>query len=143
VFEVYPSLNISNYKGIPVERASVTVEDSEVEETLKRLQQDNAEMVTVEEERAIKEGDFVEISFQGTIVEGEEKQPITPDKAMVEIGSPSTLKEFNDNLLGAQLNDEKTFTITYLPEYPVKHLAGKTVEYRVKPETIKEKTYLS
>jgi trigger factor len=139
VFEVYPSLNISNYKGIPVERASVTVEDSEVEETLKRLQQDNAEMVTVEEERAIKEGDFVEISFQGTIVEGEEKQPITPDKAMVEIGSPSTLKEFNDNLLGAQLNDEKTFTITYLPEYPVKHLAGKTVEYRVKPETIKEK----
>ena len=139
VFEVYPQLNISNYTGIPAEGAPAVVEDSEIEATLEKLLQDNAELVPVEEDRAIKEGDFVEISFQGTIREGDEAQPMDPDKAVVEVGSPSTLKEFNENLLDARVSEEKTFTITYLPEYPVKHLAGKTVDYTVKPENIKEK----
>jgi trigger factor len=139
VFEVYPQLKIENYSGIPAETVDAKVEDSEVDATLARLQQDNAQLAPVEEDRPIREGDFVEISFQGKIQEGEESQPMEPDKAVVEVGSESTLKEFNEALIGASLNEEKTFSITYLPEYPVKHLAGKAVEYRIHPESIKEK----
>jgi trigger factor len=37
------------------------------------------------------------------------------------------------------VNDEKKFSVTYDPNYPEKRLAGKTVEYSVKVEGIKEK----
>jgi trigger factor len=138
VFEVYPRLDVSNYKGIPAQEIAVSVEESEIETTLKKLQNDMAELTPVEEDRPVRESDFVEISFNGTI-QGEIEEPITAEKAVVEIGGASTLKEFTENLVGALVNDEKKFSVTYDPNYPEKRLAGKTVEYSVKVEGIKEK----
>ena len=66
VFEVYPDLEITNYVGIPVQQVASKVEDSEVEASLKKLQEEMAELVPVEEDRPIKAGDFAEISFSGT-----------------------------------------------------------------------------
>lgn len=138
VFEVYPHLEISNYVGIPVQETSSTVEDSEVDESLKRLQDDMAELTPVEEERPIKEGDFVEISFVGNVPESDQA-PITADKAVCEIGGRTTLKEFTENLTGARVGEEKSFAVTYRPDYPEKTLAGKAVDFRVKVEGVKEK----
>ena len=137
VFEVYPSLNISNYTDVPVEQVSTTVQESEIDESLKRLQEDTAELTPVIEDRPIQEGDFAEISFAGTI-QGDD-QPINAEKAVAEIGGKNTLKEFTDNLLGMKTGDEKAFTVSYRPDYPEKRLAGKTAEYQVKVETVKRK----
>lgn len=138
VFEVYPQLNITNYDGIPVQEVSATVQDSEVDESLKKLQEDMAELIPVDEERAIKEGDFSEISFSGTIPDTDQPS-VSSDKAVVEVGGRTTLKEFTENLTGLKQNEEKTFSVSYRPDYPEKTLAGKTVEYKVKVETIKVK----
>jgi trigger factor len=137
VFEVYPNLNITNYTDVPVEQVSTAVQESEVDESLKRLQEDMAELAPVVEDRPIQQGDFAEISFTGTI-EGDD-QPINAEKAVAEIGGKNTLKEFTDNLLGMKVGDEKTFTVSYRPDYPEKRLAGKTAEYNVKVETVKHK----
>jgi len=137
VFEVYPNLNISNYTDIPVEQVSTVVEDSEIEESVKRLQEEMAELTPVIEDRPVQEGDFAEISFTGTI-EGDD-QPINAEKAVAEVGGKTTLKEFTENLLGMKVGAEKTFTVSYRADYPEKRLAGKTAEYTVKVETIKRK----
>jgi trigger factor len=138
VFEVYPNLNISNYFGIPVEQPSSKVEDSEVDASLKKLQEDMAELVPVEEDRPIKEGDFVEMSFSGTI-KGSEEPPVTSQKGVTEIGGRNTRKEFSENLLGAKVNEEKTFTVQYAADHPEPKLAGRTVEYKVTVDAIKQK----
>ncbi|PYS41545.1 MAG: trigger factor [Acidobacteria bacterium] len=138
VFEVYPKLNVTNYEGIPVEEASAKVEDSEVEAALKKLQEDMAELAPVEDERPVQEGDFAEISYSATI-EGSDEPPMVGEKAVAEIGGRTTMKEFTENLLGAKVDEEKTFKVTYRPDYPTQRLAGKTVEYKVKIEGIKTK----
>jgi len=137
VFEVYPSLNITNYTDVPVEQVSTAVQESEVDESLKRFQEEMAELAPVIEDRPIQEGDFAEISFTGTI-EGDD-QPMNADKAVAEIGGKNTLKEFTDNLLGMKVGDEKTFSVSYRPDYPEKRLAGKTAEYKVKVDIVKRK----
>jgi len=48
IFEVYPQLNISNYIGIPVQETSTEVQESEVEASLKKLQEDMAEHIDPE-----------------------------------------------------------------------------------------------
>jgi trigger factor len=138
VFEVYPQLSITNYEGIPVQEVSSKVEDTEVESSLKKLQEDMAELAPVEEERPVQQGDFAEISYSGT-VEGSEEPPITGEKAVAEIGGRTTMKEFTENLLGTSVNEEKNFTVIYRPDYPEKRLAGKTVAYKVRIEGIKTK----
>jgi trigger factor len=138
VFEVYPKLDITNYEGIPVQEVSSKVEESEVEASLKKLQEEMAELVPVEESRAIKDGDFAEISYSG-VIEGSDEPPITGDKAIAEIGGRTTVKEFSENLIGVTQSEEKTFKVAYRPDYPEKRFAGKTVEYKVKVEGIKVK----
>jgi trigger factor len=138
VFEVYPKLDITNYEGIPVQEVSSKVEESEVEASLKKLQEEMAELVPVEESRAIKDGDFAEISYSG-VIEGSDEPPITGDKAIAEIGGRTTVKEFSENLIGVTQSEEKTFKVAYRPDYPEKRFAGKTVEYKVKVEGLKVK----
>ena len=138
VFEVFPDLNITNYEGIPTQEVSVKVEDSEIEASLKKLQEDMAELNPVEEDRPLKEGDFAEISFSGAI-EGSEDPPVTGQKAVAEIGGRTTLKEFSENLLGAKAGEEKTFAVQYRPDYPEPKLAGKKVDYKVTIDAIKTK----
>ena len=138
VFEVYPELNISNYEGIPVEEVSSNVEDSEVEASLKKLQEEMAELAPVEEDRPIREGDFAEISYSGT-VQGSDEPPVTGEKAVAEIGGRTTMKDFTENLLGARAGEEKRFQVEYRPDYPEKRLAGKSVDYSVKVDAIKAK----
>jgi trigger factor len=138
VFEVYPELSISNYEGIPVSEVSSNVEDSEVEASLKKLQEEMAELAPVEEDRPVREGDFVEIAYTG-IVQGSEEPPVTGQKAVAEIGGRTTMKDFTENLLGAHVGEEKQFNVNYRPDYPEKRLAGKSVDYTVKVEAIKTK----
>src|SRR5215475_9885469 len=117
VFEVYPQLSVSNYEGIPVDEVSVNVEDSEVETSLKKLQEEMAELAPVEEDRPVREGDFAEISYAGTIQDSDE-EPLTGQKAVAEIGGKTTVKEFSENLVGSKVNEERTFTVSYRPDYP-------------------------
>jgi trigger factor len=138
VFEVYPALDISNYEGIPAQEVSAKVEDSEVEASLKRLQDDMAELIPVEEDRPVKEGDFVDISFNA-FIEGSEEPPTVGQKAIAEIGGRNTLKEFSENLLGAKAGEEKTFAVQYRPDHPDPKLAAKTVQYKITVDAIKNK----
>jgi trigger factor len=137
LFEVYPELNVTNYTGIPAEEVSFDVPESDVDSTLKKLQEDMSELSPVEDERPVKQGDFVEISFTGTVIGAPE--PMFTEKATVEVGGPSTLQEFTENLTGTTVNEERTFSVTYRDDYPEKRLAGKTLEYHVKVEAIKQK----
>jgi len=141
VFEVFPELNISNYTSVPAQEISTEVAESEVEASLKKLQEDMSELAPAEEERSLKEGDFAEISFHGqTVSEGNERrEPIVSDKAVVELGGRTTLREFTENLLGARPNEERDFMVRYRDDYPEARLAGKTVEYSVRVEGLKEK----
>jgi trigger factor len=132
-FETYPELNIANYTGIPVEEVTVNVEDSEVEAQLKKIQNDNAELIPIEVDRLIHEGDFVEVSFHGN-VEG-----TAGNNVQIEVGGSTTLPEFTSNLLGKRVNDLVTFSVQYRDDYPAERLAGRSVEYTLKVEGVKEK----
>src|SRR5215831_14240390 len=138
VFEVYPKFEISNYVGIAVQQIAATVEESEVESSLKKLQDEMAELTPVEDSRPIQSGDFAEISYTGTI-EGTDEPPITGEKAVAEIGGRTTVKEFTENLIGAKAGEERTFNVIYRADYPTARLAGKTIAYQVKIEALKTK----
>ncbi len=150
-FDVMPEFELGDYKGIKLEKPNVQVSDEEVEHEIKHLQDQQASFDPVEEERALQDGDFAQVSFEATpkqpeAAEGEEKKPEQPvepvrmDEVMVEIGGPSTVAEFTEHLRGAKAGEERSFDVVYPAEFHDQRLAGKTFGYKVKINAIKKKT---
>lgn len=127
-----PTVELGEYKGIEVERADVTVPDEDVEAELKRLQESRAPIEQVEG-RPVQSGDILLAELKATI-EGEE--PAEPRRTLIRIGA--NLPEFDDNVIGMNIGDEKSFTVEYPTGIPDENLAGKRVDYTIKVESIRE-----
>jgi trigger factor len=136
-FEVMPEIEVPGYTEIVPEKTDATVTDEEVEQALNNLREQNATYVAVEEDRAIADGDFAQISFKGTPAEGSD--PVEVPEALVEIGSPNTVPEFSENLRGAKVGEERAFDINYPADFQDERLAGKTLHYDAKITGIKTK----
>ena len=136
-FEILPNLEISNYKGLVIERILPEVTDGEIETSLKQMQGRMAQFVP-EENRAVQSGDFAVIAYTGKFTDG--TQPgLSSKDVYCEVGGPNTLPEFSENLVGARIGETRTFSIKYSQDFPNKKLAGKEVEYTLELQAIKLK----
>jgi trigger factor len=63
-FEELPEINPKDYKSMSVERQDTSVNDDEVEDALKHLQEQHASYEPVED-RELKDGDFAQVGFVG------------------------------------------------------------------------------
>lgn len=141
-FEIFPAFEVNDYSEIPVEEVPTEVTEEELQEYLGNLVEERAQMTPVEEERPLQEGDFAEITFNGSLVGGEEGASdgeLSGEKALCEIGGETTVREFTENLTGAMAGNERSFEVNYRADHAEKRLAGKTARYNVKIEGIKEK----
>lgn len=136
-FEVLPELNLSNYRGLEIERVPVEVKDEEVEAAVKTMQERMAQYLPVTG-RAIQTGDFAVISYTGKFSDPSKKD-VEAKNTYCEVGSENTLPEFNDNLLGAQVGDKKSFQVKYPDEFPNKELAGTEIQYDIEVQDIRQK----
>ena len=136
-FEVLPELNLSNYRGLEIERVPVEVKEEEVEATIKTMRERMAQYLPVTG-RAIQTGDFAVISYVGKLGDPSKKD-IEAKDTYCEVGSDNTLPEFSDNLLGAQTGDKRSFPVKYPNDFPNKELAGTEVQYDIEVQDIRQK----
>ncbi len=138
-FEYVPSFSIEGYKDVVVEKPSAEVTDEEFQHEMTELRESRATIEPVEEDRALVDGDWAQISYTGQ-VEGEaEAAPITGQDSLVEIGGKDTVEAFNAVLRGAKPGQELKAEVIYPADYGEARLAGKTVSYEVTVKAIKKR----
>jgi len=138
-FEVMPEIKVEGYKELRAEHPQISVTEQEVEESLKSLQEQKATFSPVEG-RTIADGDYAQVSLDGTPKRDEEgAKPVHMDDVLVEIGGKNTMPEFTENLRGAAPGDERVFEVNYPQDFSDERLRGKTFTYRVKVNAIKQK----
>ncbi len=138
-FEVMPEIKVEGYMELRAEHPQISVTEQEVEESLKRLQEQKATFSPIEG-RAIADGDYAQVSLDGTPKRDEEgAKPVHMDDVLVEIGGKNTMPEFTENLRGAAPGDEPVFEVDYPQDFSDERLRGKTFTYRVKVNAIKQK----
>ena len=132
-----PEVALGEYKGIEVERARPEVTDADIEAELKKVQDQNSRLVSVED-RPVQDGDQVVIDFDGSMdgvpFEGgkAESYPLT-------IGSHSFVDTFEEQLIGKNLKEEVEVNVTFPETYHAKELAGKPALFKVVVQEIKVK----
>jgi trigger factor len=144
-FDVMPEIKVEGYKELRADKPTVAVTDEEVEESLKGIQEQRATFTAVEG-RALADGDFAQVSLDGSPKAGDGKpkdgegKPVHMDDILVEIAGRTTMPEFTENLRGASAGDEKTFDVLYPADFSDQRLAGKTLTYTVKVQGVKQKS---
>lgn len=117
---VKPEVELGQYKGIEVAKCDTDVTDADVEEELKKAQDKNSRIVTVED-RAVKDGDMTTIDFEG-FVDGEAFEGGKGEDYPLTIGSHSFIDNFEEQIIGMNIGDEKEINVTFPEEYHAEEL---------------------
>ena len=84
-FEVYPEIELKDYKGLEVEEDSPEVTASDVDDAVERLRQ-NAATFEVIEDRPAADGDYLMVSYQGQDLIDSGSEPIEVREGLVHLG---------------------------------------------------------
>lgn len=140
VFEYLPDFSIEGYEQVTVDKPSVEVTDEEFAHEITQLRESRAVVEPVEEERAIVDGDWAEISYHGIVTDDADAAPINGEDSLVEVGGKDTVEAFTQVLRGARPGQELKAEVIYPAVYPEAKLQGKTVAYDVTVKAIKKRT---
>ena len=137
-FEVLPEVKVEGYRELRADKPEIAVSDADVDHALNDLREQQASFNDIEG-RPLADGDFAQVSLDGTPKEGE-GQPVHMDEVLVEVAGKNTMPEFTENLRGATVGEERSFDVHYPEDAQDKRLAGKTFSYTVKVHALKQKS---
>jgi trigger factor len=133
---VRPTAQLGTYRGLEVGRREPSVDDEAIDDEVDELRERAAHLHTVK--REAKNGDFLTIDFEGT-VNGEPFPGGEGRDQLVELGSGNLIPGFEDGLLGAKADEQRTVTATFPEDYGAKHVAGKEAEFEIWVKEVKHK----
>ena len=141
VFEFFPDFSIEGYQSVTVEKPPVEITEEEFAREIEQLRESRATVEPVEEDRALVDGDWAQITYTGEIAgEGAAEPPVAGEDTLVEIGGKDTVEAFSAALRGAKAGQELKAEVIYPADYAEPKLAGKTVAYNVEVKAIKKRT---
>jgi trigger factor len=126
-----PQITLGDLKGISVERPVYQVTDEDVNQQIDSLRGEHARLEKVEG-RGVEPEDVI-IAEMKVTVEGEEP-PAEPRRTLIRLGD--NIPGFDEAVLGQQVDEERTFKLTYPEDYQDPEKAGKTADFEVKIASI-------
>src|SRR6185295_13526717 len=142
--EVAPEFTLSMYKKLTLTKREYKIRDEDVESTIDRLRQGQAELVPVED-RPAQTGDIVTVNLKGHVDVAASEPPESPvedieqDDLEIELGASGVLKEFTEALTGARSGDSRSFSLDYAADYKPEKYAGRHVNYTAEVTAVRVK----
>lgn len=136
--DVYPTVELGEYKGLTAEKTEVSVTDEEVQEVLDNMRQRQGELVVVDSRDDAQQGDFAVIDFTGYLND----EPFSGGAAedhMLELGSGQFIPGFEEQVVGMKVGENKDIQVTFPEEYHAENLAGQEVVFKVHLKELKER----
>ncbi len=129
-------VTLGEYKGIEVTKDKVEVTDDEINQAIDSDL--SANMKKVDVDRAVQDGDVVNIDYVGT-KDGVAFEGGTAQGTDLTIGSNQFIDGFEDGLIGAKKGDKVSLNLTFPEQYQNADLAGKPVVFEVTVNSVQEK----
>ena len=133
--ETVPPFDPGDLSTISLRQSSSTIADDAVDRTLERLRERGAKHETVEG-RPLADGDTAVLEIDRTDPDGKVDHH---DNVSVELGAAGNPPGFDQNLVGLNAGDEKTFAVHFPEDYPVTDMANIDVSYKVKLNEVRRK----
>ena len=145
--DIIPSFELPTYEGLKVSSTSVEPSTEEVDTMLDQILSQRAEFNVVE--KAASAGDYVRCGYEGSLdgkalIETFPELPAmygTQKTTWEEAGATDSpgVRAIVDGVVGMKAGDEKTVIMEYAEDFEPADLAGKSIEYAIKVEEVREK----
>ena len=126
--EVVPAIALADFKTFSVEKPIADVSDSDVDEAIKRIADQNKAYDAKADDAKAENGDRVTVSFKGTI-NGTPFDGGTGEGIQVVVGSNTFIPGFEDQLVGIGKDETRTLKVDFPKNYASEQLAGQPAEF--------------
>jgi len=133
--EVLPKIELADFKDIKLDRLTAEVADSEIDEAIKVISDQNRPYLPKAQGAAAENGDKVTISFTGTI-DGTPFEGGTGEDIAVLIGSNTFIPGFEEQLIGIKAGENRIVKASFPPSYLKADLAGKEAAFDVTAKSL-------
>jgi trigger factor len=128
--ETLPDVPAPQISGLKLERLTVEADDASVEERLQQMAQGQKSYDPAPADYVAKMGDLVIVDYQGS-VDGKPFEGGKGEGMSVELGSGRLIPGFEDQLVGAKANEQRTLNVTFPEDYNVDTLKGRDAVFEV------------
>jgi trigger factor len=134
---VRPPVELGETRGLTVTRPTVEVTEEDIDKAIEELRTEHATLRNVED-RGAQEGDILVAELQVFIDDKPRSEEPTRLRPFV-LGESSFVPRIDEHLLGAHLDEERRFNVTYPSDFQDTELAGQVAEFVVKVTALKER----
>lgn len=136
--EVKPEFELKPYRDINLKKHALKVEENEMQKELEAIQENLAELKPAEGKDTLEAGLVGIIDFEGRI-DGKVFEGGKAENYTLHYGKGNFLKDFEEQMSGMKVGEERLIKITFPQDYFQKDLAGKDAEFTVKLNALNEK----
>ena len=134
--EVMPKIENLDYAAIKAKDVHVVVDEAELENALKNLQEQKALYQVAEKE--IEKDDLVTFDYVDCeLVEGETTPSLREE--VLKLGNKLLPKDIEEKLIGRKKGDTVEFTTSFEEDFKVKELVGKALQVKIMINEVKHK----
>ena len=131
-----PTIELGDYRSMPVAIEEVRGEEGDVEDVLRDLQEQYAERVPVERPAAL--GDFARVDVEGTL-QGRVVLKLDHQEYELRPDADFPVADFSERLIGMSVGEERSFSVTFPDDHEDEELAGHEAAFRVHLHNLQEK----
>ncbi len=128
--ETLPEVPEPKIDDLKLERLLVEPSPEEVDAAIARLVEGQKAFDPAPAGAAAESGDLVVIDYEGS-VDGEPFEGGKGESMRVELGSGRLIPGFEEQLIGAKANEQRTLNVRFPDEYPVAYLKGRQAVFEV------------
>ncbi len=137
-YDVFPTFELENYKDIEVSRDVVKIGKAEIADELKKLQEQNA-MVITKADKTVEKNNVVTVNFTEVDEENNEIESSKREDFVFTVGSGYNVFKIDEDIIGMKKDEEKIITKTYSDNEEDENLKGKTKKIKVFIKEVKIK----
>ncbi len=134
---VRPEVTLGEYKGITAEKEVNTVTEEEIDNEIKKMQ-DNAARITTVTEGTAENGDKTDLDFEG-FVDGKAFEGGKGEHYSLVLGSNSFIPGFEEQIVGKTIGEDFDVNVTFPEDYHAEELKGKAAVFKCKVNSVEKK----
>ena len=138
LMEIRPDFELKEYMGIAVEKETLNISEDATDKKLEEIREAHAQLISITEERGIKEGDYVVIDYE-CMWENKPIKEIEGTNFMIHVGDKNFYPEIEEGIKGLKKGEKKDIEIDFPEDFPDERLANKRVAFHIRIEDIKKK----